>query len=295
MPGVMAAQVPSVLSKYLLTQSLVVAATVQRAGQDQLTQRTLAGRGVGPTGRDIRRGDLDTGVGVPHHLRSLQQLRERSGGRRVGESLQGHGHRSVVRHGVLGSQSPNLGEDRLDTLRIVGPAQGHDKTVHRAHAGPVLTHTRVLPALVPLARPDGLNERLGPCGVAHDAEDMSIRQPVLFRVGVPVRLSQQRKGLLALCEDNLDPFELIREGPDGLCHSLRRQREGVLVRKDLLRQVPLLHQMLLQRTDIDLPQSLARMSGRRGGQTRRITLVLNIGLHPNDRHHVAMRADGPGP
>ena len=111
-------------------------------------------------------------------------------------------------------------------------------------------------------------------------------------IGGRVGFAQQRQGVLGLSENDLDAVEVVRHGLTACTTRLLRQREGVRFGEDLGRQVALLHEVLLQLADIDLAQSLARAGGRRGGDPGGVALVLDVRLHANHGHHVAVGADG---
>lgn len=66
-PRIMPVQVLSILAEDFFTQSLVVAASIQRAGQDELGQRPIPRGRVGATGGIIVKGCFNIGNGMTGH------------------------------------------------------------------------------------------------------------------------------------------------------------------------------------------------------------------------------------
>jgi len=129
---------------------------------------------------------------MSRHARLAEQVGERLRGGTIPLGLQRHGYSPVMGHRVFGTELSDLLDDRIEGLSASGTPQSDDQAVHRAHAQAVLSHARVLPALIPLALSHGVRERRGASVIAHDAEDVGVGELVFLTGCAGVRLTQER-------------------------------------------------------------------------------------------------------
>ena len=190
------------------------------------------------------------------------------------------GAAEVAHRGVC-AEPIHLFEDRLHRAVGLGAPQRHREADVRERAA--VAHATAVDLAPPAAR-DHVRERLGAGRVAQHAEDQ--------RVGLP--LSQGSCGgedrAPGLGEREARAAQSVadrghRRGEDGIVH-LSVLRPG----KHLRAEDPLLHQLALQRLDVDAAEVAAGLQGPSRGEAERIALVLDVGAHSRHRHHVSRHA-----
>ena len=102
--------------------------------------------------------------------------------------------------------------------------------------------------------------------------------------------AQERKRARRVAEHLRKAFVSVREHLHGRFDLGVRKREAVLHPDDVLADYAELGELPLERGDVDVAEARVLLHARRGGEPGGVALVLDVGLHPEDRHRVAVRA-----
>ena len=221
---------------------------------------------------------------------TFQHACERGGGRLVADLLKRAGDGAEVGILALLRELVRLLDERGHGRAHLRVAERDRVAVHPAHAAVELSHAAVVPAEVPVHRLELRQDERRAVVASEHREQVGVvelRLPFRRRVGAgeertrPVGVGHQHaESLVAICE---------------VAHGLGERFVGERERVGLLRHVRvdhlLLHEMRLERLHVHVAHGDALLRGVRRGPARRVPLVLHVGLHAQDRHRVAVRAD----